>query len=101
MRLSAAKGTDHYLDFSLPNIMEVRRNDAFLFVRIDKPARVALFTTPKGAGLRQVGPPARSNSLGVEHRLPLDARTDLDVYLGAITVTDQSILHGPLVLPGR
>ena len=100
VRLSAAKGTDHYLDFSLPNITEARRDGAFLFVRIDKPARVVLFTTPKGAGLRQVGPPARSNSLGVEHRLPLDARTDLDVYLGAITVTGQSILHGPLVLPG-
>ena len=101
VRLSAAKSTDHYLDFSPPNIVEVRRDGAFVEVRTDKPARVARFTTPKGAGLRQVGPPARSNSLGVEHRLPLDAGTDLDVYLGAITVTGQSILHGPLVLPGR
>lgn len=101
VRLSAAEGTEHYLDFSLPSFVEVRRDGAFLGVRIDKPARVVLFTTPKGAGLRQVGPPARSNRLALEHRLPLDGRPDPDLYLGAITATGQSILRGPLVLPKR
>ena len=96
VRLSAANRTDHYLDFSLPRIVKVRRAGALLEVQTDRPARVVLFTTPKGAGLRQVGPPVRSNSLEVEHRLPLDAGADLDVYLGAITATGQSILDGPL-----
>jgi len=98
VRLRAVQGTDHYLDFSLPSIVSVRRNGAALEVQIDRPARLVLFTTPKGAGLRQVGPPARSHRLKIRHRLPLNVGADHDVYLGVITTTGQSILDGPLAL---
>jgi len=98
VHLNAVQGTDHYLDFSLPKIVDIQRNGVALEVQVDRPVRVVLFSTPKGVGLRQVGPPARSNGLEARHKLPLDVGVDRDLYLGAITATGQSILDGPLAL---
>ena len=99
VRLQAVQGTSHYLDFSRPNIVSIRPDGAALVVQTDQPTQAALFTTPKGAGLRKVGPPVRSHQLGVRHRLPWTVDVERDAYLGVITATGQSILVGPLTFP--
>jgi hypothetical protein len=97
--LKAVSGADHYLDLSLPSVLSVQRFGPELEVRTDKPVQLVLFAAPKGTGLRKVRVPVRSHRFSATHRLPVDADSDHDFYVGAITATGQSILHGPLASP--
>lgn len=83
-----------YLDFELPTITGVSRNDTILTVTTDKPTNVVVFETPLGGETHQATLRKRSNTMTTIHTIDISnvAYSSRDIYIGAITETGQSVL---------
>jgi hypothetical protein len=100
VHLAQAQGQAGYLDFSLPAMVTSALDGEVLRVEVDRPARVVVFRSPPGRGLRQLVAPVRSNDLQPRHALPVGPAHEFDFYIGVISGTGQSILSGPVRFPG-
>lgn len=86
--------TPKYLDFELPYIISAVKNGNKLTVTTDKPTNLVLFKTVLGGALYMSTVLKRDNTMSTKHEIDVTGVdfTGIDIYIGVITETKQSIL---------
>ncbi len=85
--------TPSYYDFTAPSITSATVNGSVLTVVTDKPTKISTWIADRGALEETALLHKRSNTLQTSHDITLDAGdTVKDIYIGAITSEEQSIL---------